>query len=296
MPQSVERAIASLARRQHSCVTRAQLLKLGLGPGAITYRCQTGRLYRVHHGVYAVGRPPTTPLERASAAVLACGPGAALCGPSAFTLWGFESRWRFPVHVSSPVNRTRPGIITHKFRSLARQDITTHLGIRVTSPARTFLDCAPGMTRKRLMRALADARRAGHLHPAALEDVLERFTTHPGHGPLTAAIKAAKPTRSELENAFLRFCAEYGLPTPVINSKTNGYEVDAFFPDHHLIVELDSWNYHQDRYAFEGDRDRDADNLAEGHATVRITWERLTETPAREAGRLKRIMTRRGPG
>ncbi len=90
-------------------ITRRQLLRLGLGADAITHRCQTGWLYRVHAGVYSVGRPPKTPLERASAAVLACGPGAVLCGPSAFTLWGFQKQWRFPVHVCSPHQPNAPG-------------------------------------------------------------------------------------------------------------------------------------------------------------------------------------------
>src|SRR5690349_18557849 len=47
--------IAALARRQHGAVSRAQLLELGLGADAITYRCQTGRLYRAHLGVFTVG-------------------------------------------------------------------------------------------------------------------------------------------------------------------------------------------------------------------------------------------------
>ena len=41
------------------------------------------------------------------------------------------------------------------------------------------------------------------------------------------------------------------------------------------------------------DRDRDADLLDFGYETVRITWERLHETPEREAARLKRILARR---
>jgi len=40
------------------------------------------------------------------------------------------------------------------------------------------------------------------------------------------------------------------------------------------------------------DRNRDADHLANGTPTVRITWERITETPANEAARLKTILDR----
>lgn len=288
----IEERIEAIAHRQQGNITHAQLTKLGLGRAAITYRARTGRLYREHLGVYGVGRKPTTPLERASAAVLACGPDAALCGPSAFTLWGSDKHWRFPVHVCAPTNRARPGIVTHKFHSLAKRDVRTQLGIRVTSPARTFLDHAPSLTRQQLRRALADARRSGHLKPAALRDVLERNPNHPGAAALKAAIAAYQPTRSEFEDQFPAFCRRNGLPVPLVNVKVNGYEVDAYFPDHGLIVELDSWGYHQDRHNFEGDRDRDATQLAAGLPTVRITWERISETPAAESGRLRAILAR----
>jgi hypothetical protein len=44
------------------------------------------------------------------------------------------------------------------------------------------------------------------------------------------------------------------------------------------------------RDRFESDRDRDAEMLARGLVTVRITWERLLRWPEREAERLRRIL------
>jgi very-short-patch-repair endonuclease len=70
-----------------------------------------------------------------------------------------------------------------------------------------------------------------------------------------------------------------------------GQEVDALFPEEKVIIELDSWEFHQDRGSFESDRNRDADTLAAGHLTVRITWGRMT---AREAVRLHAIIQRWG--
>lgn len=74
-----------------------------------------------------------------------------------------------------------------------------------------------------------------------------------------------------------------------------GYEVDAFFAAEGVIVELDGWEFHRDRQAFEDDRVRDADMLAAGLVTVRITWERYTRTPDSEARRLKTILAARRP-
>jgi hypothetical protein len=49
--------LAALARRQHGVVSRGQLLALGLGATGVAERVRTGRLHRIHRGVYAVGPP-----------------------------------------------------------------------------------------------------------------------------------------------------------------------------------------------------------------------------------------------
>jgi very-short-patch-repair endonuclease len=72
-----------------------------------------------------------------------------------------------------------------------------------------------------------------------------------------------------------------------------GYTVDALFPTEKLIVELDSHEFHDDAIAFETDRERDAETLAHGFVTVRITWERIHSTPEREAARLRTILAQR---
>ncbi len=143
----LDRRIAEVARRQQANITHAQLIRLGLGRAAIAYRARTGRLHREYRGVYAVGRPARTALERACAAVLACGPQAALSHQSAFTLWGFDKHWRFPVHVSSPTCRKHPGIVTHRVPSLAKKDVRTELGIRVTARPSARLTATPPRVR-----------------------------------------------------------------------------------------------------------------------------------------------------
>ena len=286
-----DHAIAELARRQHGIVTREQLLGVGLGEAAIGYRCRHERLFRVHLGVYAVGRPPALPLEKASAAVLACGHRAALSHSSALSLWGFTSEWRFPLHVTDARLHRRPEVITHKAPGLTRTDIRTQLGIRVTSPARTFLDCAIDLGPYRLPRVAAEARRGGYLHLAQIADVLDRFRSHPGRTPFLEALGGLRqPTRSELEDAFLAFCKRYGLPQPVVNSHPGRAECDMVFEAELVVIELDGWDFHRDKYAFENDRDRDMDLALLGYFPLRITWKRLMERPEREARRLHQFL------
>jgi hypothetical protein len=292
-PHGPDHAIGLLAARQHGNVTRAQLLPLGLSEKGIRARLRAGRLYRVHRGVYAVGRPPVTPLERAAAAVLACGEHAALAHTSALTLWGLRKDWDAPLHVAVTQGDPRPNRITvHRCRTLAHRDLTLQRGIRVTSPARTLLDCAPALSDRRLARAVNDARIARLVRPAQLSELLSRNANHPGAKRLAPYARSAQgPTRSEFEDRFAAVCARYGLPAPAFNVVVGGYEVDAYFAQAQLIVELDSWEFHQDRAAFERDRERDADHLAAGLRTARITWERLVTSPAKEAQRLAAILS-----
>ena len=287
-------AIVATARRQHGLITRRQLFELDLSDSGISWRCATGRLFRVHAGVYAVGRPPDTPLQRAAAAVLACGPHAALSHHSALTLWGLEKRWSDPWHVTVRRDRRRPHIVVHRSRGLIHADLRVQLGILATSPARTMLDCAPELSDRRLARVVADGRLRGLLRVSQLADVAGRFPYHPGRRRLLATIlDAGAPTRSDFENAFLDLCVRSGLPRPQLNAWVAGYEVDALFADERLIVELDGWAFHQDKASFERDRNRDADTLAAGLATVRITWERFTHSPQKELERLDTILAAR---
>ncbi len=275
-------------------MTRSQLSELGLGGDAIDYRLRTGRLFRVYPGVYGVGHPPVEPLERAMAAVLACGPRAALSHGSAMTLWGFWRRWDEPFDLTVAGDRRPKGVRTHRSVTLLRRDVVIREGIRVTSPARTLLDMAPEVPPKSLARFINDGRLRRILTLADLADVAARNPTHPGAGALMAHAETAQnATRSGGEDDFQAFCQHYGFPMPRVNITLHGYEVDAYFPQEKLIVELDGWPFHRSRDKFESDREQDATMLMYGIATIRITYDRIESEPDHEAERLHRILENR---
>lgn len=290
--KSREAAIRALAGRQSGNISRRQLLAVGLSNAAIGGRVANGALAPRHIGVYALAPARQDPQALIHAAVLAGGPDAVASHASAGWLWGLVPRYEPPPEISLPTGDRRPRhILTHRCPSLSPRDITRQRGVPTTSPARTILDLAPRLSDKARTRLVNDALLRHHLRPAALQEVLDRNRYHPATRLLRPfADSSTNPTRSSFEDDFLAFIATCNLPTPLINVSVNGREVDAYFPDHHVIVECDGWKFHKGREAFEDDRDRDTENLKHGLITVRITQKRLSTTPDYEAARLKEIL------
>ena len=293
--QLIDHVIAAAAAQPHGMVTRRQLLALGCNANGIQYRIESGRLHPRYHGVYAVGHVPPSPLANAMAAVLACGGGAVLSHGSAATLWGIRKHWSYPLEVTTPRHPRPKGIRVHRSRTLTEEDVTDHTGIPVTSAARTVFDIAPRLTESQLAWSVSKLRRELYLRLDALAELVDR---HPACRatallrPLLAHPDRA-PTRSEFEEAFLIFAKRHELPEPEVNVPVAGHEADVYYPRYQLVVELDGYEFHSDRSEFESDRDHDADRLAAGIATVRVTWERLHVRSEREATRLRIILARR---
>ena len=274
-------------------MSRKQLKDLGLASSTISHRLRAGRLHRVFPGVYAVGHRRQAPVDRAAAAVLACGDGAVLSHFSAAALWGWTRYWREPFEVAVPGDRRPKQIRAHRIRDLSRMDRTRHSGIPVTSPARTVLDCAPRLDDDRLARLVDDALR-GALSRGALAELLARCPTYSSAKRLEPFVaEAGAPTRSQFERKFKAFARRFELPPHEINAFVCGREVDVVFRAERVIVEIDGYQFHSGRFAFERDRHQDAEALAQGFITVRITWDRLKRAPAEEAARLHAILHRR---
>jgi very-short-patch-repair endonuclease len=253
-----DQVVAAFAARQHGIVTTAQLLNAGVGRRAISRRVADGLFVPLHRGVYQVG-PVGSRHGREMAAVLACGDGALLSHHSAAAIWGIRPPHRGDVHVTvrGQARRSRLGIKVHRTLSL---NAAVHNGLPLTDPARTLRDLARVLPSNELERAKERAEMLGLVIP---DD---------------ASLNAGF-TRSEAERRLKALCKAAGLPRPLTNARVAGYEVDAFWPAHRLIVEVDGFAYHGTRQAFERDRRKDAALTAAGNRVVRITWRRLTTEP-----------------
>ncbi len=283
-----------LAARQYGVVARSQLVALGMPPAAIDSWVERKRLYVVHRSVYAVGHRALSGRGRLMAAVLACGPDAVASHRTAAWLWELMPDRRSVIDVTVPTRRrARPNIAVHT-SPLEQADRGTIDGIPVTSLPRTLLDVAEIVVPRQLARAVEEAERRQVLDLVAIEQMMSRGRRRRGLGRLRAAVAPYKPppfTRSELERRFTELIHEAGLPLPSQNVYLHGYEVDAVWEDQRLIVELDGYEYHHTRAAFERDRQRDAMLRAEGWTVLRFTWRQVANDPETVIAALRTTLT-----
>jgi hypothetical protein len=295
-------AIHELAARQHGVVARRQLLRLGLGEDAIDHRLMTGRLLRLHRGVYAVGHAELRREGRMLAAVLAIGDEAVLSHRSAAGLWGIRP-WNGTFTEMTAPGRggitKRPGRIVHRSRDLPPTERAVERGVPVTTVPRTLLDLAAVVPAHHLRRAVERAVQADLFDLATVVAVLDAHPGRPGLRPLSALLADFREhgemtTRSDLEARVLQLCIDAGLPRPQVNRYDGVRESDFRWPAHRLVVEVDSWTFHgRTRRAFDADRARDRQLLRQGWRVARFTDRQILGNPDRILAELQSLLSHR---
>lgn len=293
-------ALARMAKRQHGVVSIRQLEgPLGFSQRSVARAVEAGRLHRIHRGVYVVGHTDLSLHGECLAAVLAVGPGALLSYYSAGWLWGIWRRSPKPIHVTAFVPRHHPapkGITRHRARNLVEADRTVADGIPITSVARTLLDLAWKLSGDQLARVLARAEELGLLDLAEIEAVIERNRGHHGAERLRYALAIYEPpayARSEFERRFVALLVRSGLPRPATGWNEIGHELDVYWPDLRFGVELDAYETHGTRDAFERDHDRDLDFALAGIETIRVSERQFRREPDAIARKVADLLARR---
>jgi predicted transcriptional regulator of viral defense system len=273
--QSSRSALWALAKRQHGVITRRQLLELGFSAQSIKHRVANGRLHRVRAGVYAVGRPQLPLYGRWLAAVLACGPEAAVSHETAAALWGIRPVRTDRIEISVPINvvRRQQGILLHRRAALLSADVMMRHAIPVTSPVCTLIDLATRLDPDALEVAINEADKHDLADPEDLRSALEQVARRPGVKALRELLdqRTFSLTDSELERRFLPVVREAGLPAPATGRYVNGFKVDFYWPALGLIVETDGLRYHRTPAQQARDRVRDQTHTAAGLTPLRFT-------------------------
>ncbi len=286
--------VAVLAGEQHGRISWAQLVALDLNKPTIGRWSHSGYLTRVLPGVYAVGHHAPSREADLWAAVLFAGPDAMLSHATAACWHGLIEYPPTTIEVSSPrdVDSVK-GVRVYGRRNL---ELTLYKGLAATSIAQTMLDLAaiaePRLVRKALGRL--DFRK--QLNVAALE----RICGHgkPGSKPLRQALAIHQPqlarANGRLEENFIEFCERWEIPMPIFNARVHGVLVDAYWPQHRLVVELDGIDAHSS--TAQRHRDKSNDLALRRHALVvlRYDWKLVMKTPELVHDDIMRSLESRG--
>jgi very-short-patch-repair endonuclease len=71
-----------------------------------------------------------------------------------------------------------------------------------------------------------------------------------------------------------------------------GFEVDAYWPQAKLVVELDGYAFHRSPDAFERDRARDVALTLAGLRVIRLSWRGVTADADRTGTAIRRLLGR----
>ncbi|HEX3317077.1 MAG TPA: hypothetical protein VHR88_03600 [Solirubrobacteraceae bacterium] len=173
-----------------------------------------------------------------------------------------------------------------------RRAATLWRGIPVTTVPQTLLDLAATLSPDDLARACHEAGVRYRTTPKEVRAVIRRNTS--GAKTLRAVLDGdVHVALSKLERRFLARLRAAGLPLPVTNRLAGTKRVDCRWPEHRLTVELDGYRFHNSRYAWEQDREREREAHRRGDQFRRFTYEDVGERAILDE---IRSLTARTPG
>ena len=237
--------------------------------------------------------------QRAMAATLDAGAGAAISHESAAALWRLPGFAPGALHVSRAVGRSAhhsPLAELHRTCRLPETHVRLFERIPVTSPARTIFDLAgvlhPGRTERALDNALA--------RELTSIEALDRVTGElagpgrPGSSLMRRLLAeragAYVPPESNMEARFQTVAKRAGLDSFVRQRDVGGDDwigrVDFLDTEKRLVVEVDSDLHHSSLLDEDADAARDAALAGAGYTVLRVNEHDLWHRPEEVVRRL----------
>ena len=273
-----------LTTPQRGLISRHQALAAGLTSAGIRNRIDQGVWVRVDRGLYAIAGVRLDREHEVLGAILRVEGQAWASHATAARLWGFrdvdDDRTEITVLLHQRVKI--PGVVAHRSGTLVEADLRELDGIPVLSPARTIVDLSARFGPSLLGKIVDDGLRRRVVSLPALHAVFRHLPSRaPGRSPVNLRRVLAErtagfhPGDSELERTVLRAIVDAGLPAPVVQHRVriggNVYFLDLAYPDRRIAIEVDGFEYHHDRRAFDRDRVRQNDLVTDGWTVLRFT-------------------------
>lgn len=245
--------LARILDAQHQVISRSQALACGIPRSTMVSWCKPkGKWQRLLPGVYltVTGRP--TAEQRLMAALLYGGPRSVITGPAALRAYRLRAPGPDVIDLLVPQATRRQNaafVRIHRTRQLPRVRRTGVL--RYADPARAVADAAQVLLAADDVRAVvAEAIQKQVCSLAQLGLELERAGTRDSSWLRTALADISAGSRSVAEVRFRERVEQSALPAPRYNvflraaDGTDIGEVDAWWADAGVSVEIDSQEYH----------------------------------------------------
>lgn len=280
---SVDRVIAEVAARQYGLAELGQLAAAGVRRHHVDSRIASGHLERVRPGVFVIAGTPRSFEQAVLGAVLAAGAHAVASHTTAAAIWGLPFIENEVIELSTfrPHWARMPGVRAHRTIAFLACEHTVRRKIPLTTVARTLVDLSGSFSVAQLGRMADRALRKGTLRLDDLRKCVAGLAPARGRHPTRIAsvlrrrLRGYEPGDSDLEMRFVRGLVAAGLPEPVLQHRitvgTRRYRIDLAYPEVKVAIEIDGWEYHGTRTAFDEDRARANDLVVAGWRVLRFT-------------------------
>jgi len=175
-------------------------------------------------------------------------------------------------------------------RRLGAEQVVDRAGLRFTVPAVSALELAlqigPEAVDTALFRriSLSDLRQAAQSmkNVAGVADI-RRWLHDSRDTPWSPA-----------ERALHELLRQAGLTGWVGNKRVGRWRPDVCFVHRRVIIEVDGWEHHRSREAFELDRQRHSDLVAEGWHVLRFSAQQIHQQPRWVIATIRRTLAKAG--
>jgi very-short-patch-repair endonuclease len=246
--------------------------------GTLDRWLRTGRLRAIHHGVYCHPEQITDVDVRIRAAAAWAGPMSVVTGPSAARLTFWPALVPADITLAQPTTcrRARPGIRFER-RSVPPELVVRRRSVAVTHPCLTAVDMAVG---EKGGAAIDQALRTRAATLAQMWEALRLTPNRPGNELRRQVLEdSLDQPWSEAEREAHRQLRRAGIKGWVANARVLDYYVDILFRRERLVLEVDGWEAHGTRQAFEDDRKRRNRLQLAGYTVLNFTWRQLIDEP-----------------
>ena len=239
--------------------TREDALNLGITDQHLRSATELGGLRRPFRGVYVPAQLPDSTEIRTAAIASVVPEHAVVCDRTAAYIHGIDvfaygdHDLVMPIELCSLRGKSitkRPGV-DGRTRDLVDRDVTLIGGVAVTTPLRTALDLACGLTRLRAIAALDEFRRRFGIPVSDLRLEVLRFRRRRGVIQARRLIELSDPRAESPRESWTRLSiidAGLAVPEPQFWVDLGGgrcYRLDLAYPHLRVAIEYDGAEFHR---------------------------------------------------